>query len=430
MPAFIRTKDDEARWSKAKDAANKQHSESEGDRYWGLVNHIYQNIKKAELVKSLHEAISSNPDVFGNNVELLDKVLNTLMKARGDEDEENGEGPEHQDYELDENDLPEGMRVDEDPYEDEGDEADKWLKENGEKPAGGKEAEAEESEEPQKVKRNSGYSEWKPQAKYAKEHEDKMKEHMDNGYSQREAERMAGAHQGPKNFQDALKHTVKPSQPSPKMQAELKELAGHWLERAKRHEMANADPAKNPQKFAAGKMLAAHEANSKNFNDAYNDFLNSDETKGLKGHARHKAIQAWKNDWKQKNPEYSEGAAGVSEAQKHYKEASGHHEGGARKKNVDEALAHILGGGHTEGAMSMQEAAQHVGGEKGESGYTATTIKDPSASFAEANPNFVKKLNADQMDRFKRVQSARAAQGVGVKPPTVIRRPAGGGEGT
>jgi hypothetical protein len=441
MPAFIRTPADEARWSKAKEAANKQRSEADGDRYWGLVNHIYQNMKKAELVKSLHEAISSNPDVFGNNVALLDKVLNTLLKARGDEDEEN-EGPSHQDYEIDESDLPEGMRIDEDPYEDEDDEASKWLKEHGEKPAGGEEVEAEESEEPQKVKRSSGYSDWKPQQKYAPEHEAKMKELMDNGYSHREAERMAGAHQGPRDFQSALKHTVKPSQPSPKMLGELKELAGHWLDRARTHEKLHADPEKNPQKFAAGKMLEAHGAHAKNFENAYDDFLNSDNVKGLKGLARHKAIQAWKSDWKEKNPEYNQSAANVSDAQRHYKEASGHHEGGARRKSVDEALQHILGGGQTEGAMGMQEAAQHVGGEKGEAGYTATTIKDPSASFAESNPEFVnvnrkkqelaaptappkpkgdpmaiirRRANPDQLDRLARVQSARAAQGVGKK---------------
>lgn len=444
MPAFIKTPKDEARWSKAKEAANKQHSESEGDRYWGLVNHIYQNITKGELekkVSAIRDLVKNNPDVFGSNIELLDKVLNTLVKAKGEDDEE-GEGPDHQDYQLDENDMPEGMRVTDDPHEDEdSDEAAKFLKEHGEKSSSGKEAAAKESEEPQKVKSSSGYSDWKPQAKYAAEHETKMKKLMADGYSHREAERITGAHQGPKNFQDALKHTVKPSQPSAKMQGELKELAGHWLDRADRHAKLNADPEKNPQKFAAGKMMQAHEAHAKDFNEAHNDFLNSENLKGLKGMERHKAIQAWKNDWKGKNPEYNEKAGDVSEAQKHYKEASG-----AKQKNLDEALQHILGGGQTEGAMSMQEAAQHVGGEKGESGYTASTFKDPSASFAENNPEFVnrnrakqeaaaapapkkpmgdpmaiirRRANPEQLDRLSRVTSARAAQGVGKKPEGV-----------
>jgi len=55
MPAFIRTKSDESHWEKAKQAANKTHSEADGDRYWGLVNHIYQSIKKNDDLKKAYD---------------------------------------------------------------------------------------------------------------------------------------------------------------------------------------------------------------------------------------------------------------------------------------------------------------------------------------------------------------------------------------
>ena len=430
MPAFIKTPADEARWAKAKEAANKQHSESEGDKYWGLVNHIYQNIGKAELAKSIRDLIKENPDTL--KPELLDKVLNTLLKARDDE-EDDGESDDHQNYGMDENELPEHMRVTDDPFEDEGDEGSKWLQEHdGEDDVSGPakvpsaEGATEDSDEvvDDKTGKSGGYSEWKPKAQYKPEHQKKMKELMDQGYSHREAERMAGAYDGPKDFQSALKHTVKPSQPSPKMMEQMKGLAGHWLDRADRHAKVNADPEKNPQKFAAGKMMQAHEEHAKDFNKDYDTFLNSDKVKGMKGLERHKAIQSWKNDWKQKNPQYTEGASGVSDAGKHYKESRD-----AKQKNLNDAIQHITTGGQSGEGMSFQEAAQHVGGAKSDEGYTATTIKDPSASFAEANPDFVKRLNADQLDRFNRVQGARASQGF--KPSTVVRKkPMTGGEGT
>ena len=57
MPGFVKTPKDEARWSKAKEAAGKQTAEgSEG--YWKLSNYIFhkmgkseENVKMAEVFK-------------------------------------------------------------------------------------------------------------------------------------------------------------------------------------------------------------------------------------------------------------------------------------------------------------------------------------------------------------------------------------------
>lgn len=403
--------------------------------------------KKSELVSKLRDLLKSNPDIYRSNPQLLDKVLEVLSKARGDDDEEDSSyGPQDfgDDQQLDDEDL-EGLNVTDDPFSDEDDEAGKWLKENeGKKPTeASAETDDEEEDAPEQAEvkqpRSSGYSEWKAHGQYTPEQSSKMKELTGQGYSDREAERMVGAHKGPKDFQSALKHTVKPSQPSGKMLSEMKELAGHWLDRADRHGKMNANPEKNPQKFAAGKMLQAHEEHSKDFNSAYNEFLNSDELKGKKGLDRHKAVQTWKSNWNSRNPDYHGNVGAVSDSQKHYKEA-----GAARKKNVDESLQHILTGGYNADAMGAQEAAQHLGGGKNDEGsYAATTIKDPSASFAERNKGFVdmkqqqaaaaapvaqqkpksdpmvvvrRRANPEQLDRLNRVQAARQTQGVGKKP--------------
>lgn len=380
MPAFIRTQKDEIKWNKAKEAANKSYSESEGDSYWAVVNHIYQNM---------------------NKVDFMENLLEKLNKVGGDEDDE--EENHVQNYEQTPEDL-EAMGLHEfDPFEEGSDEADAWLRENDpgrkaeQEPAaaeeGDPEAEVESGEEvaPEaaevKPKSRSSYADWAPRQDYSDDEQKAIKGFMDQGYSHREAERMAGAHKGPKNFQEALTHTVRPSQMSEKMLGELRGIAGHWLERADRQSKLSADPEKNPMKYASGKMLQAHEEATKDYNKAYSDFLESDEVKGKKGLDRHKAIQAWKQKWKGENPDYHKNLSSMSDAQKHMKEANELY-----GKNIHDKLMHIVTGGMADPSnqMSAEEAAQHVGGSKEEEGgHQASIIKDPSASFAAANQPFM-----------------------------------------
>lgn len=47
MPGFVKTKKDEARWSKAKDAAGKQVDKG-SESYWKLANYIYHKMGKTE----------------------------------------------------------------------------------------------------------------------------------------------------------------------------------------------------------------------------------------------------------------------------------------------------------------------------------------------------------------------------------------------
>lgn len=432
MPAFIRTKSDEARWKKAKAAVGKPE-DTFTDRDWALTNSIYQKMHKAELAEGL---------------------LERLAKANDNENEDGGYGDENVDDEGEPLDIQDwdytgagagedegedlsSMGINEfDPDQEGGDDADSWLAEHD--PTKGAKAptaetpkEGEEAQPQEKVKRSGSYSDWQPR-EYTPEESNKIKAFTDQGYSPREAEHLARAHKGPKDFQSALTHPVRPSEMSPKMMARLKELSGHWLQGAERHSKLNADPEKNPMKHASGKLMAAHENATKDYSGAYNAFLTSDAVKNLKGLDRHKAIQAWKKEFKEKGGDHTGKAIeGVHGSKEHMSTAVEEH-GSASKagKNVDERMQHILAGGiggDPSEAMSAQVAAQHVGGAKGEEGYQSATVANPAASFAHANKASVEKIRSmlkpEQLDRFGRIESARNIQGVG--KPKVIRRPGG-----
>jgi hypothetical protein len=296
------------------------------------------------------------------------------------------------------------------------DAADQWLKEQEAKP------EQEKVPLQNQERKRSTFTDWKPREDYSPEEKAAIDKHVADGYSHREAEHLAGAYKGPKTFDQALHHTVKPSMPSDKNLSELKELASDWLSNHERHEKLNAEADKNPIKHAAGKMLAAHEDRIKGYHDQYADFLESDEVKNLKGLARIKKVQEWKNKYKTEvNPDHDANISKVSEAQRTFKEADE-----ARKQSLDEMLDHIArGGASMPSDTSYQEAAQSIGGEKNEdNGYVTSTKADPAAAFAANNKKFTENLaaarklaNQDQLDRMKRVDTAKAA-----KPATIIRR--------
>lgn len=412
MPAFVRTKSDEARWKRAKDAVSSSRSKDESsfqDQDWALVNSIYHKMHKSDLLNQLMEQLSKRED---------------------DEDDEQHEIQDHGDDEEDEGEDFEtapGMRTFDPDDEEQSDDADAWLAENDPE----RQAQGETQSAPQEevsAERDispSGYSDWRP-GEYHQEHQAAIKDLMGQGYSHREAARIAGAHSEPISFQDALSHPVRPSEMSPKFLSELKELASHWITNADKHARLTADKEKNPMKYASGRMMQAHEEHTKDYNKAYSDFLNSDQVKGLKGMDRHKAIQNWKNEWKAGNPEYTQNLTNITQqGQQHHGEAIQRHGAG-----LDEKLKHVLSGGAHDPhqSFSMQEAAQHAGGTKGEEGYSAPTVQDPAAAFAHQKRQALDKLRGmmqpEQHERLKMLESARQAHGV--NKPKTIRRPGGG----
>lgn len=379
------------------------------------------------------------------SIKKLDELVDKLKKARDDMDDDYQDHGYDDSYEdnYDDNEDPydsdnasyededDEPLIDNEDYEDEDDAAGDWLRQQGKKESAPSELKAEPAQaasvdededeaavaaEPAAKQSRSGYTNWAPREDYTPEEQAKMKEHMDSGYSHREAERLAGAHRGPKDMQSALKHTVKASHPSPKMLSEIRELAGHWLDNAKRHELRNAEISKNPDKFAAGKLMEAHEAHTKDFKSAYDNFLNSDEVKNLKGLARHKAVSEWKKGWQAENPDYTEGHKKVAEAQGAFKEA--HDAKRSQRDKLSELFGRMTGGGMDGETYGAQEAAQHVGGGKDESGsYTSSVVTDPAASFASNNKAYIE---AKQKELQGPTQQAVAKPKA--DPKVVIRR--------
>mgnify|MGYP006892915605 CR=1 FL=1 len=432
-------------------------------------------MKSEELLKNISNLLKKHENFLNNNPEFFHAIENRLLKAINDEDEDsdydwaNIGANEHEDEDEDGSgygdDLFDKVPSDDSDDEDEryvrgdvdgdGDEdeddADKWLRENGD--GGDDESEdgfgfdpdaaREDDEEPvadvnenedvpanvpkktEEPKKSSGrHVDWKAKDRYEPHHQKQIDEHVKNGYSPREAERLAGAHSAPTDFYSALKSSTKPSEPSPKMLEQLKSHAHNWLRNADRKQMESAEAESNPQKYATGKALASHEEAHKEFEPAYNEYLASDELKGLTGRARHSAIQNWKKDFAEKNPEHREKSIAAANTGKVFGEASE-----ARKQRRSEGEQAILDSGKSFGAgttgeysqaaagggdepMSSQAAGQSVGGEQNEEGGFSTNIKkDPAAVFAERNPEYVKhlqsKLNPQQAQRMSGIDSLK-----------------------
>lgn len=339
-----------------------------------MANNLLEIYKMAQIFASRRGEFAKYPEEFKH-------VLETLKKAAKDEEDEYGDGFSEVD----------------DPNEggDE-DDADKWLKEQ----------EGKKDKEPE-AKSSKYTKDWEPSSNYTPKQQAAVEQHMKNGYTHREAERLAGAHKGPMDFQSAMKSGISPSMMSDKMMGDLKPLAKLWLEEADKKEKLKANPEVNPMKHAAGKLTQAHEDQNAEYSKAYNQLLGSDSVKGLKGKDRHQAIQKWKSDWKNSNPDHEAGHESVSNAGHAFGENKA-----AAKQSLQDKIAHITSGGQSmPGEMSANEAMQHLGGGKTEEGYQGTIIQDPSAHFAARNPKLLAALKPDQQERLKAVDSAAKSLG-------------------
>lgn len=435
-------------------------------------------MKTEELLKNISTLLKKHEFFLNNNPEIFYVIEDRLIKAVDDDEEDsdydwtNAGKDDSQDEEddgsgygddlfdkvpSDEGDDEDQQYINESNGEDDGedDDAARWLRENGGDtgdedqpnldfdPEAARESDVEGSapnvnedgavqqkvpktEEP---KRSSGRMvDWQPQASYKLEHQKAIDEAMKQGYTHREAERMAGAHKAPTDFYSALKSSIRPSEPSPAMLDQLRGHAHEWLKNAEKKQAESAEAEVNPVKYASGKAIAAHDAAHKDFEAAHNEFLQSPELSKLTGRARHQAIQSWKKEWEQKNPEHREKAIAAADTGKVFSEANK-----AREGRREEGKQAILGAGKSFGArttgeysqaaaggsdepMSNQAAGQSVGAEQGDEGGYSTNIKtDPAAVFAERNPEYVKhlqsKLNPEQKQRMGGIDAIKIKKG-------------------
>jgi hypothetical protein len=415
-------------------------------------------MKVEKLLKDINGLLKKHEIFLNSNPEIFFAIEDRLLKAIDDEDEQEGDENykdpddfynDEDNFESDLLDKPDEDEVPEDDEdaeyatagadEDEESEADKWLRENDPARAEAEQAETSSTEPsedelpemdlpaatPKKAEpkeKTSRMGEWKPQSQYAPHHEAAIKEHMANGYSHREAERLAGAHKAPTDFYSALRSGTKPSEPSPKMLAQMKELSHGWLRNAERKAGESAEADVNPQKYASGKTLAAHDAAHKDFASDYEKFLGSDAVKGLTGRARNQAVNEWKSKWQEANPEHHDKAVQAASSGKALAEA-----GDARKKRLQEGQASLLTAGFSSGednpmagefssgaageAQGKTAAAQNVGaaqseGDEGQ-GFSTNIKKDPHAVFAEKNPEYIKHLKTKLASKMAPEQASR-----------------------
>jgi hypothetical protein len=430
-------------------------------------------MKAEKLLRDIKDLLVKHESFLNQNPEMFFAIEERLMKAvdPDDEDEWQPEGDENykdEDEDSDANGLglfddEKGSDDEEEPsYDDEDeayvnsgkdsdedDEADKWLRENDpsaveeDKEDPSKEEPQYEDEQPQAdldtpvaakpdKKSSSRMTEWKPKDSYHPDHDAKIKDYVSQGYSPREAERLAGAHQAPTNFYDALRGSTRPSDPSPKMLERMKGLSHEWLRNADRKTSESAEADVNPQKYASAKVLAAHDAAHKDFTTAHNDFLASDEMKGVSGRERHAKIAAWKKKWNEENPEHREAAVNAAASGKALADANQ-----ARKQRLQEGTASLLTAGFNSGednpmagefssgaagetpeTRGMQSAAQSVGAEQDDEngGFQANIKKDPNLVFAEKNKAYIDNLKSklqtkmapEQAERMKAIDSFKA----------------------
>lgn len=310
---------------------------------------------------------------------------------------------------IDEEDMA-GMSVVDNPDDELDDEAAQWL------------AEAEkklESGETKDKSKPSSHRDWRAPENLTDEQRAKIEQHMEDGYSEREAHRLVGTHKEVSDFQQAMRSGIKPSMMSDRMIDHIKGLAKEWLSHADKHEKLHADVEKNPMKHAAGKIMAAHDEHMGDYKKALNEFMTSDEVKNLKGRERHKAISEWKKNYREQNPGHHEKLSSVSAVQSAVPESRQV----ARQTLQDKLTSIMHGGGAAPGeSYSAQEGAQHAGISLGGEGEKATgsITKDPAATFAAGHQKLMGMLSDEQKARYGKINSARAMQGK--QPQTVIRR--------
>lgn len=341
MPAFIKTPQDEARWEKAKQAANKSHSESEGDSYWAIVNSIYQKITKA-----IDTALELD------NATALSKAIDMLKKARKKISDE---------Y---------------DPYEDPGDQDEtgkgftEFDPDASEREIDNEEPSSEDDEQYQK----DTDPEWvKPTAEEATPEEQATVE-GDPTEEVPEAEKEVAQHS---RFR----------QPTSEELQDLRAYTQPLVHRNREIQQLQADPKKNPVLAHRGHIVEARNEAFSDWDKAYNDMINSDEYKKADRLTKMKMSQKLKSDFHANNPTH------LKEALQAHNEA---HKKGLEGKDIHAAekeakIRNVLQGGtHDPGAVSAQEGLQHVGGVKGEEGITGTIKQDPATAFAHSNQDFIK----------------------------------------
>ena len=353
MPGFVRTKADEARWSQAKEAANKTHSESEGDSYWAIVNSIYQKMNKAK--EELEKARPKMSDEYDPN-----------------------EDP----YEGEAEDDGTDRTFDPDDEESSGED---WLRENDPEYQGGKYDEYGEGEDEE-------------------DHQRSIEEDLGSDEQPQEVAQPgptgAAAAAPQSDSVPSQKTKGRFNQPSREELTALRSYTRPWEQRAREAAALKADPSKNPELARHGNIIEARNAAHGDRKSAYQALTSSDAYKNADPIAQMEMDDNFEKEWSSKNPEHLKNAM-IAHHEAHQK-GKGHRDLHAAAK--DAQIRNILsGGGHGGEGYSLEEGMQHAGGVKGEEGTQATVKQDPASSFAMGNQDFIRQYAQDYGNKAKKV---------------------------
>lgn len=349
------SKKNEAKWSKAKEAANKTHSESEGDSYWAIVNSIYQKMAKAkdelEKANKLSDEYDPNEDPYEGEVE--DDGTDYTF----DPDDEESEGADW----LRDNDPEQKQGGDE--YEEYGDEEDPELHQRG-------------------IEEDLG---------------DDLAEQAPAAASQASPQVQAQGQAAP---QEVSGRKSRFNQPSREDLMAMRNYTRPWEQRAREANALKADPSKNPELARHGNIIEARNKSHGDRHAAYRELTSSSAYKNADPIQQMEMDDQFEKDWNSKNPEH------LNTALTAHHEA---HEKGKSAKDVhaaakDAQIRNIIsGGGHGGEGYSLEEGMQHAGGAKGEEGTQATVKQDPASSFAMGNQDFIRQYAQDYANKGKKV---------------------------
>jgi hypothetical protein len=322
-----------------------------------------------------------------NDASSLDELKSFLEKARrrmSDEVDPFGE---------DQSEVSEDQGFREfDPDVEEGDDADKWLESHD--PVKG-DNDDEEDAEP-----SEDYDEYTPD-------EDEESHQQVPQLAEEAAE--PGATEGdPAEGSPQTKEEVKGEsrfpQPSKEEIAEMRGYTRPWESRARDKARLEAEAHKNPVLHHEGRLVEARNQAHKDRQDAYAKFQASPDYQNADPISQMEMDANFHKDYQEKNPEHLKNAVKLHE-RAHLHGLRGHEEHAAQDL---ENVKHVRGGGaQAEEPMSVEEGMQHAGGAKGEEGTVGAMVKDPSASFASANKDFLRERGAEFEEKAGARQESR-----------------------
>jgi hypothetical protein len=357
MPAFIRNKDDEARWERAKRAARKTLSESDGDSFWKLTNSIYH-----KMLKSLKD------------IEVVESILRKARQRLSDEPEE------------DEGDVsPEEAGMREFDPDTEQDDADKWLTENDPEQRQGHE-EGEESDVDDEATQSDPSSPTESESPEAERQQGAAEGDIPTGVAQGEGTPPAQVGTNEAKF----------PQPTREELADMRQYTRPWEQRARDRVRLEAEASKNPVLAHEGRLVEARNLSHKDHQEAYAKLQTSPEYQGADPVTQMEMDSKFEADWHKQNPEYLANA-GRAHAQAHAEGLRGMGEGAKAKK---EAIQHVRTGGvQPDEPTSTEAALQHAGGVRGEEGTVGSLIQDPATKFAREHQPFLSTEGGKHQDR-------------------------------